>query len=101
LKDSHLIKNVKGKKSGYILTKKSDEIKTIDIFQVFDKELTENHCFSKGKLCDRYYLCATRIFWKDFNDNIMGYLNKVTLKELAFQQTKLDTNREKTYDYCI
>lgn len=51
LKVAGLLKNVKGKKSGYKLSKKAEEIKVYDIFLAFESNLLGPNCIESDNAC--------------------------------------------------
>ncbi len=88
LKVSGLIKNVKGKKSGYKLTRESDKITVNDIFLAFDSRVVDMECFDESYDCDRFDQCAAKDFWIKFDTIIDDFLTSITLKDLAEDELK-------------
>jgi Rrf2 family protein len=88
LKVSRLIKNVKGKKSGYRLTRDVDSITVNDIFLAFDSKLVDLECFDDVNICDRVDQCAAKDFWSEYESAIQDFLMSVTLKKLAGDEVK-------------
>jgi len=86
LKVANLISNVKGKKSGYILTRKPEEITMLDIHNAFEPFVCIVDCLSENIRCDMESTCATREFWVGLNDVIKNYLTKVTLADIVKKQ---------------
>jgi len=82
LKTSQLISNAKGKKSGYILTRKPSEITVLDIHSAFEPGICITECLSDNFKCDRSDGCKTRVFWAGLNDVILEYFKSVTLQDL-------------------
>lgn len=99
LKVSGLIKNVKGKKSGYKLAKEPHEIPVIDIFSAFEQNISGPDCVHNKDVCKRSEKCSARIFWGNLNSTMVDYLKSVTLKDIAtLQKDLIDTvNPEKMY----
>jgi Rrf2 family protein len=86
LKTAGLICNVKGKKSGYLLTRKPDDISIFEIHKAFEPDLCLVECLSGNYNCDRGEKCQARGFWKEFNLVIVNYLKSVTLADLMHKQ---------------
>lgn len=82
LKTSGLICNVKGKKSGYMLTRKPEDITVFDIHQAFEPDVCLVECLSGNFLCERNDQCLARGVWKQLNVMIINYLKSITLAGL-------------------
>jgi Rrf2 family protein len=87
LKTARLVLNVRGKKSGYILSRKPSEITVYDIHNAFEPGICIVECLSGGVPCNREEKCNTKNFWQDLNEHIETYLKSVTLEDL------IETNR--------
>ena len=90
LKAAGLIINVKGKKSGYILTRDPAEISIFDIHNAFEPGICVIDCLSKSIKCDRESGCAARGFWGNLNTQIVDYFKSVTLEDLIHDEAILD-----------
>ncbi|MEF8811359.1 MAG: Rrf2 family transcriptional regulator [Bacteroidales bacterium] len=86
LKAAKLITNVKGKKSGYILTQNAEEITLYDIYRAFEPDMSIVDCLSESIHCPDENLCAPRDFWLGLNTQIIEYLMRYTLKDLVERQ---------------
>jgi len=86
LKAAKLITNVKGKKSGYILTQNAEEITLYDIYRAFEPDMSIVDCLSESIQCPDENLCAPRDFWLGLNTQIIDYLTRYTLKDLVERQ---------------
>jgi Rrf2 family protein len=93
LKVAGLIANIRGKKSGYILTRKPAEITLLDIHNAFEHGLCIVDCMETTHTCSRMNICAVRGFWEKLNINITEYLESVTLQDLKNQQILLDKTK--------
>jgi len=83
LKRAKLIKNVKGKKSGYKLVRKASEINMLDIHLAFEPEIAVIECLSEQFTCEMRVNCFTYPFWQGLNDVISDYFAKFTLEDLV------------------
>ncbi len=90
LKASGLITNLKGKKSGYVLTRPPSEITMYDIHNAFESGICIIDCLSLNINCDREARCAVKGFWGKLNNQIIDYFKTITLKDLTDEQVKLD-----------
>ncbi len=92
LKASGLIKNAGGKKSGYLLTRKPEEISVYDIYKAFESDLRIIDYVGSNSPSSREYQCAALEFWAGLNDHIINYLKSETLDNLAAKQEKINNN---------
>ncbi len=90
LKVAGLIVTVKGKKSGYILTRKASEITMLDIHNAFEAGICIIDCLSQNVHCDRKMGCASRGFWGRLNNIIVKHFKSVTLQDIIDNRTLLD-----------
>lgn len=86
LKAAKLITNVKGKKSGYTLTRKAEEITLYDIYRAFEPDMSIVDCLSESINCPDENRCAPRDFWLGLNTQIIEYLKRYTLNDLVQRQ---------------
>lgn len=93
LKASGLIANVEGKKSGYRLSRKPEDITIYDVYKAFEPELLIVDCLTPEGKCTNDKACASQDMWYGLNTAIIDYLKKHNLKQLADKQTKLNTER--------
>ena len=82
LKASELICNVKGKKSGYILTRKPAEITVYDIHNSFEPGICVIECMAKTSHCLKAKECKVYGFWFDLNEKITDHFKSTTLLDL-------------------
>jgi len=92
LKASGLIQNAGGRKSGYLLTRKPEEISVYDIYKAFESDLRIIESLGSNSTCCRGHQCAAQEFWAGLNDHIINYLKSETLDNLAAKQEKIDKN---------
>ena len=82
LKTSQLICNVKGKKSGYLLSREPSEITIFDIHRAFEPGICLVECLAGKYQCDRNGSCVTQGFWGQLNNLINNYFKSITLEDL-------------------
>jgi Rrf2 family protein len=90
LKTAGLISNVKGKKSGYILTRDKSLISMFDIHRAVGTESCVVDCLEHKVLCEREDGCAVKQFWSGLNDHIISYLKGISLKNLVDNHKKIN-----------
>ena len=90
LKASNLISNSKGKKSGYILTRKPVDITVFDIHNAFESGICLVECLSGNYNCDLKKGCLTKGFWGELNNLIADYFKSVTLDDLINKKITLE-----------
>ncbi len=82
LKAYGLIRNVSGKRSGYVLTKSPDEITVFDIYAAFEHKLCIIDCLYTNGICDREPICQARDFWSDLNNTIESKMRSTKMSDL-------------------
>ncbi len=90
LKVAGLISNVKGKKSGYILTRPAKEITIMDINNAFEPGICIIDCITENYKCERENVCSAKNFWTGLNDIIADYFKENTLQDLLEEQLELE-----------
>ncbi len=88
LKTAGLIINIKGKKSGYKLTRKPDQIKVGDVYKAFEPGVAVVDCMNDKYFCERAPNCGVKEFWDGLNTLISDYLNSHTLEDLIKEHRK-------------
>jgi Rrf2 family protein len=82
LKTAGLIINIRGKKSGYRLSRNPEQITLFDIHQAFEPALCLVECLSEDYECERRKICIARGAWLDLNLLIVNYLKSITLADI-------------------
>jgi Rrf2 family protein len=82
LKAAGLIVNVKGKKSGYRLTRKPSQISILDIHNAFEKGICVIDCVSLDGKCKRNGKCKSQVFWQGLNEVVLNHFKSTTLENL-------------------
>lgn len=90
LKAAGLIVNVKGKKSGYVLSRPASEITVFDIHNAFEAGICVIDCLAKGVRCPRQQECTAQGFWGRLNKQITEYFQSVNLEDLIEEKLALD-----------
>ena len=85
LSKKNLIKSYKGIHGGFLLTKKPEEIKVLEIFKTIeDKDSLVFYCSSNSKNCtrDRSSICSTMPFFNILENEIEKIIKKYTLADV-------------------
>ena len=90
LKTAGLITTVRGKKSGYVLTRKPEEISLLDIHNAFEYDINIVDCLAINKECEKENNCATKIYWDELNGIIKNYLINKTVADLVAKHYELN-----------
>lgn len=75
LKNSGIIRTVRGCNGGYCLNKTPEEVTVLDIIELFEGKLQLVKCVSDNSLCERCNVCLASEVW--------GHLSAVLRKEAA------------------
>jgi len=92
LKAAELIVNVKGKKSGYILTKDPSEIKMLDIYSAFEGGIYVIDCLNNAVQCEFQDKCKSLVFWEGLNNLVQNYFTTVTLQDVLLGKMPAEIN---------
>jgi Rrf2 family protein len=82
LKTSGLIRNSRGRKSGYTITRMPSQIKMFDIYKAFESDLCIVDCIDENYDCQLRSDCRARDFWGGLNSVILEYFKSHTLEDL-------------------
>jgi Rrf2 family protein len=90
LKAAGLIINVRGKKSGYMLTRDADKITILDIHKAFEPGIQMIDCLAPGYFCEKEKYCSAKNFWQGLNNLVADYFSSFTLADILIQQIDLE-----------
>ena len=85
LSKKNVIKSYKGIHGGFLLTKKPEEIKILDIFKTIeDKDSLVFYCSSNSQNCtrERSSICSTMPFFNRLENEIETVIEKYTLADV-------------------
>jgi Rrf2 family transcriptional regulator, cysteine metabolism repressor len=83
-----LVKALRGRKGGYLLTKLPDEITLKEIITVLEGPCNLVDCVTDVKSCPKMETCVTREVWSLLGNKIEEVLTGFTLAALAERQTQ-------------
>lgn len=85
-----LVKSVRGNSGGYLLAKPSMQYTAGDILRAAEGDMSPIACIEKNHTnCANADICSVLPFWLGLNKVINGYLDSVTLSELARQAQQI------------
>jgi Rrf2 family protein len=91
LKVAGIVTKAGGRKSGYVLTRKPEEITALDVHNAFEHKVCVVDCISPNFKCERENICVMKDFWDGLNTQVVDYLKSKTIKDLMDeQQVKLE-----------
>lgn len=98
LRGAGLVRTVRGRKGGFLLSKPAEEITASAIITALEGPCTLVDCVSKPKTCPRSGVCATRDIWTVLGNRIDEFLSGFTLDQLvSMQQEKTGHEKEMYY----
>lgn len=77
-----LLKSVRGPGGGYRLARLPSEITVADIIDAVEEQIDATRCHGKGN-CHKGATCLTHHLWDELNQQVMQFLNTMTLSRLA------------------
>lgn len=84
LKRGNLVQSVRGPGGGYVLARLGSRIKVGEIVATVEEPLNPVSCMDEGESgCSRLSRCVTHNVWKGLGERIKGFLDSVTLEDLA------------------
>ncbi|HKJ43085.1 MAG TPA: Rrf2 family transcriptional regulator [Sunxiuqinia sp.] len=90
LKAAGLIANLRGKKSGYILTRPPEKISMLDIHNAFEPGICVVDCLSHAMRCEKENYCNVRGFWGKLNNLVVDYFKAINLRDVCDGKVKID-----------
>jgi len=90
LKGAGLIRSVRGRRGGYMLARKPDEISVGEIVETLEGKLSVVDCVSEPELCYRVIDCPTRHIWVGMTDMLKKQLFSLSLGNILAKSTSVD-----------
>lgn len=91
LRNFGIVKNVLGKRSGYVLARPIDQITIYDVYRAFEPEMSVVDCLCLPNSCEMNSGCIAEPFWSNLNTTIKNTLNNTTIKDLMDNnQTRIE-----------
>lgn len=89
LRNSGLVKSVRGANGGYLLNRPADEITAEEILISLEGPLNIVECIADDNLCEFSKECATHELWIELRERIENVLTNITLEDLKQRSIKL------------
>lgn len=84
LKNGGIVTSIRGPGGGYVLARESSLIKVGEIVVTVEEPLSPVACMDEGSTgCSRISQCVTHNIWKGLGEKIRGFLDGITLEDLA------------------
>ena len=98
LRNAGMVTGMSGKKGGYVLAKRAEEISAGDIVQTAIGPINIVNCANKPETCEKADLCECRPLYMMINEKIVAALNKFSLSDLADpKRTEMICNELKSH----
>ncbi|MDR3050412.1 MAG: Rrf2 family transcriptional regulator, partial [Oscillospiraceae bacterium] len=82
-----LVKSLRGSQGGYMLPRDPKTYTAGDILRAIEGNLAPIACLEQTpNPCERYSICPAVRFWEGLYETIEGYVNAITLQDLADHQ---------------
>ena len=83
LRRKNIVESVRGPRGGYYLARPGSKISIAEIVIAVDEPLDSTKCGGKGNCHGEQQPCITHDLWMGLNENILNYLQKITLQQLV------------------
>jgi Rrf2 family protein len=90
LKGAGLIRSVRGRRGGYMLSRKPEEISVGEIVETLEGKLSVVDCVLEPELCYRALECPTRDIWVGMTEMIKKQLFSLNLGNILAKSTSVD-----------
>ena len=90
LKGAGLIRSVRGRRGGYMLARRPEEISVGEIVETLEGKLSVVDCVLEPELCYRAVDCPTRDIWVGMTDMIKKQLFSLNLGNIIEKGTPVD-----------
>ena len=88
LASNGLVTSVQGRKGGFSLAKKPDEIRLSQIIWAVEGSTAPVFCVDNPKLCKRTPICVTREIWGRLKEAMTEVLDSINLEDMVKMQKK-------------
>jgi len=103
LSKARLVRSVKGPGGGFLLAKKPEDIKIIDIILALGETVNPVFCVEdlEDNQCHRAPGCVARLFWKKLGNKLREVLENTTLKDLCEWAKEMSGSLDHEYMFYI
>ena len=85
LKESNLVRSIRGPGGGYQLGRDSSGINLLDIITAVDEKIDQTQC-GGAMNCNKDHPCLTHYIWTELNEKINQYMRDITLSDIATRE---------------
>ena len=82
LKAAGLIRAVRGKQGGYVLTRPPERITLKQVYESLEGSVAPVECVDCPESCSMHDVCPTRDTWLEIKESIAGVLERTTIWDL-------------------
>ena len=83
LKNSGLVRSIRGVGGGFVLSRPPSEIKMSEIVHVLEGSWDLVECVGDDEYCPKKKECAAYDLWKDLTESLTDILERTTLEDLV------------------
>lgn len=91
LRESGLVRSVRGPGGGYLLAKDAEEISIADIIRAVNEPVRTTMCENGVRGCHRGNRCDTHQLWESLGQHIYRFLDAVSLEKVCSDNVVLDS----------
>lgn len=88
LKRTGLVRSVRGRAGGYLLTKSPGKTNALEVVEALGEELAPVFCISSPEQCEQKDVCSTRPLWSRLYSEIRNVLAVTSIAQLAAECPK-------------
>ena len=85
LRESRIVKSIRGPGGGYTLGRDSSDISLLDIITAVDEKIDQTQC-GGAMNCNHDKPCLTHYIWTELNEKINQYMRGITLSDIATRE---------------
>ncbi|MBC7217885.1 MAG: Rrf2 family transcriptional regulator [Candidatus Caldatribacterium sp.] len=83
-----IVRAVRGKEGGYVLTRPPEAITLLEIVQALEGPIHPVECLANPSFCSLVTSCSTRKLWEETAACLAGFFASKTLKNLVEEEQK-------------
>ncbi len=91
LRESGLVRSVRGPGGGYLLAREAVDISIADIIRAVNEPVRTTMCENGVRGCHRGNRCDTHVLWESLGLHIYRFLDAVNLEQVCNQQVSLES----------
>jgi Rrf2 family protein len=87
LTNANLIKSIRGREGGYVISKAPSSIRLIEILEAVKESINSENCLLSNGLCNNTHKCALHDIWKKPKKAIDDMFYNTTLADMIRKNT--------------